>query len=183
MINFIVIILAYFIGSISFGILLSKIISPIIMSIIFFIVVTPLAILAKIFKKYFLNLDKTKNLKKNSYWIDIEKYKTISKEIFKVFKCYSKKIEPISVDEAYIDVTYSEYCRGAPEEMAKQMRECIFKDFNRSSTFSRLPGKKDALIRNALPPSLKSRLAGCICSGSIGTSEVIKPTSMSFSIS
>ena len=65
-----------------FGILLSKIISPIIMSFIFFIVVTPLAILAKIFKKDFLNLDKTKNLKKNSYWIDKEKYKNSMKDQF-----------------------------------------------------------------------------------------------------
>ena len=61
--------------------------------------------------------------------VDIEKYRAISKEIFKFFKCYSKKIEPISVDEAYIDVTHSEYCRGDPEEMAKQMRACILKDF------------------------------------------------------
>lgn len=60
---------------------------------------------------------------------DIQKYKTISKEIFKIFKCYSKKIEPISIDEAFIDVTDSEYCRGNPEEMATQMRACILKDF------------------------------------------------------
>jgi len=65
-----------------FGILLSKIISPIIMSFIFFIVVTPLAILAKIFKKDFLNLDKMKNLKKKSYWIDKEKYKNSMKDQF-----------------------------------------------------------------------------------------------------
>ena len=65
-----------------FGILLSKIISPIIMSFIFFIVVTPLAILAKIFKKDLLNLDKKKNLKKNSYWIDKEKYKNSMKDQF-----------------------------------------------------------------------------------------------------
>ena len=42
--------------------------------------------------------------------VDIDKYKRESKEIFKVFKCYSKKIEPISIDEAYIDVTDSDYC-------------------------------------------------------------------------
>ena len=53
--------------------------------------------------------------------VDIEKYKTISKEIFKVFKCYSKKIEPISVEEAYIEVTPSEYCKGSHEEMTKKM--------------------------------------------------------------
>ena len=43
-----------------FGILLSVVISPLIMSVIFFCVVTPLAILAKIVKKDFLNLDKKK---------------------------------------------------------------------------------------------------------------------------
>ena len=48
-----------------FGIFLSVVISPLIMSIIFFCVVTPLAILAKIVKKDFLNLDKKKITIKN----------------------------------------------------------------------------------------------------------------------
>ena len=39
-----------------FGVLLSKIISPLIMGIIFFFVVTPIAFLMKIFKKDLLNL-------------------------------------------------------------------------------------------------------------------------------
>ena len=61
--------------------------------------------------------------------VNIEKYKKESKEIFKIFKCYSKKIEPVSVDEAYIDVTDSDYCSGNPEIMASQIRSCIKKDF------------------------------------------------------
>ena len=61
--------------------------------------------------------------------VNIDKYKKESKEIFKVFKCYSKKIEPVSIDEAYIDVTDSDYCGADPEEMAKQIRLCIWKDF------------------------------------------------------
>ena len=51
-----------------FGILLSVVISPLIMSLIFFCVVTPLAILAKIVKKDFLNLDKKKIKNKKSYY-------------------------------------------------------------------------------------------------------------------
>ena len=43
-----------------FGIFLSKLISPIIMALIFFVVVTPLALLAKMVKKDFLELDKKK---------------------------------------------------------------------------------------------------------------------------
>ena len=50
-----------------FGLLLGKIISPIIMGIIFFLVVTPIAIIMRLFKKDLLNL---KFKKKNTYWID-----------------------------------------------------------------------------------------------------------------
>ena len=65
-----------------FGIFLSKIISPIIMALVFFVVVTPLALLAKLVKKDFLGLDKKKNIKKNSYWIEKEKYNNSMKDQF-----------------------------------------------------------------------------------------------------
>ena len=50
-----------------FGLLLGKFISPIIMGIIFFIVVTPIGIIMRLFKKDLLNL---KYNKKETYWID-----------------------------------------------------------------------------------------------------------------
>ena len=49
-----------------FGLLLGKIISPFVMGIIFFIVVTPIAILMRLLRKDLLNLKFNKN---NSYWI------------------------------------------------------------------------------------------------------------------
>ena len=60
--------------------------------------------------------------------VNIEKYRAISKETHKIYKCYTKIIEPISLDEAYLDVTDSEYCQGDPEEMARQIRQKIFED-------------------------------------------------------
>ena len=48
-----------------FGIFLGRIISPIIMGLIFFIVVTPIAILLKIFKKDVLSLKKNNS---DTYW-------------------------------------------------------------------------------------------------------------------
>ena len=48
------------------GLLLGKVISPIIMGIIFFIVVTPIAILMKLFKKDLLNLFFNES---STYWI------------------------------------------------------------------------------------------------------------------
>ena len=49
-----------------FGILLGKIVSPVVMAFVFFGVVTPIALIMKIFKKDLLNMKKNKN---SSYWI------------------------------------------------------------------------------------------------------------------
>ena len=49
-----------------FGILLGNIISPIVMGIIFFLVITPIAMIMKILGKDLLSLKKNKN---NTYWI------------------------------------------------------------------------------------------------------------------
>ena len=49
-----------------FGIFLGKIISPIVMGLIFFLVVTPIAFLMRMLKKDLFNLKFNKN---NSYWI------------------------------------------------------------------------------------------------------------------
>ena len=50
-----------------FGLFLGKIISPLIMGVIFFIVVTPTGILMRVFKKDLLNLKFNSN---KSYWIE-----------------------------------------------------------------------------------------------------------------
>ena len=50
-----------------FGILLGKIISPLIMGLIFFVVVTPIGLLMRLFNKDLLNL---KFNKSKSYWIE-----------------------------------------------------------------------------------------------------------------
>ena len=50
-----------------FGIFLGKIISPVIMGIIFFLVVTPIGLIMRLLGKDVLNLKYSKN---KSYWID-----------------------------------------------------------------------------------------------------------------
>ena len=50
-----------------FGIFLGKIISPIIMALIFFIVVTPIGLIMRLLRKDLLNLKYKKN---KSYWIE-----------------------------------------------------------------------------------------------------------------
>ena len=62
-----------------FGILLGILVSPIIMSIVFFAVVTPISFMMKLFNKNLLDLKK-KN--KKSYWIDSSKIKSSMKKQF-----------------------------------------------------------------------------------------------------
>ena len=62
-----------------FGIFLGKIVSPIVMGVIFFFVVTPIAILMRIIKKDLLNL---KFNNKESYWIKKSDYKSKMKNQF-----------------------------------------------------------------------------------------------------
>ena len=50
-----------------FGILLGKIVSPFVMGVIFFLVVTPIAFIMRILRKDVLNLKYNKN---KSYWIE-----------------------------------------------------------------------------------------------------------------
>ena len=62
-----------------FGLFLGKIISPMVMGIIFFFVVTPIGIIMKILKKDLLNL---KFNQKKSYWIDKNEPKSKMKDQF-----------------------------------------------------------------------------------------------------
>jgi len=62
-----------------FGILLGNIISPLVMSLIFFLIVTPIALIIKIFKKDILNLKKNNS---KSYWIEKSGPKSKMKDQF-----------------------------------------------------------------------------------------------------
>jgi hypothetical protein len=61
------------------GILLGAIVSPIVMGIVFFIVVTPISLIMKILGKDILNLKKNKN---QSYWVDKSEPKSKMKNQF-----------------------------------------------------------------------------------------------------
>ena len=62
-----------------FGILLGKIISPLLMGLIFFVVVTPIGLLMRLFNKDLLNL---KFNKSKSYWIEKSEPKSKMKNQF-----------------------------------------------------------------------------------------------------
>ena len=62
-----------------FGILLGRFVAPIVMSVVFFFVVTPIALMMRLFNKNLLGLKKDN---KNSYWINSSKIKSKMKDQF-----------------------------------------------------------------------------------------------------
>jgi DNA polymerase IV len=54
-------------------------------------------------------------------------YKQVSQQIRAVFSRYTDLIEPLSLDEAYLDVTASTVCKGSATLIAQQIRAEIYK--------------------------------------------------------
>lgn len=58
---------------------------------------------------------------------NFSKYKEVSSNIHQVFQEYTDKIEPLSLDEAYLDVSGVKLCQSSATLMAKEIKEKIFK--------------------------------------------------------
>jgi DNA polymerase-4 len=53
-------------------------------------------------------------------------YKLASQQIRDIFYQYSEQVEPLSLDEAFIDVTTADACRGSATLIAEEIRQRIF---------------------------------------------------------
>jgi len=57
---------------------------------------------------------------------DIEKYKRISSNIREIFFKYTGLVEPLSLDEAFLDVTECNFCKNSATLIAKEIRKKIY---------------------------------------------------------
>jgi DNA polymerase-4 len=55
----------------------------------------------------------------------MEKYRTASRQIMAIYRDYTAEVEPLSLDEAYLDVTRTDRCKGSATLMASEIRERI----------------------------------------------------------
>jgi DNA polymerase-4 len=56
---------------------------------------------------------------------DFERYRAVSGKINEVFHNYSPLVEPLSLDEAFIDMTGAEALFGKPVEMARKIKKDV----------------------------------------------------------
>ena len=59
---------------------------------------------------------------------DFERYKELSAKIREIFYDYTDLVEPLSLDEAYLDVTENKKGNPSANEIAREIRERIYKE-------------------------------------------------------
>nr|WP_041474432.1 DNA polymerase IV [Erwinia sp. Ejp617] len=70
-----------------------------------------------------------------------EAYKEASTQIRDIFSRYTTLIEPLSLDEAYLDVTDSPHCQGSATLIARQIRDTICRELNLTASAGVAPIK------------------------------------------
>ena len=68
-------------------------------------------------------------------------YKKESAAVRAIFERYTKQIEPLSLDEAYLDVTDTTLCRGSATLIASEIRAAIERELNLTASAGIAPNK------------------------------------------
>ena len=57
--------------------------------------------------------------------VRMSRYKEVSEQVFEIFRRFTPLVEPLSIDEAFLDVTGSIRLFGLPEEIAKMIKRAV----------------------------------------------------------
>ncbi|WP_446641277.1 DNA polymerase IV [Vibrio sp. DNB22_19_1] len=68
-------------------------------------------------------------------------YKQVSQQIRAIFERYTQTIEPLSLDEAYLDVTNATVCRGSATLIAESIRNDIYNELGLTASAGIAPIK------------------------------------------
>ncbi|MGA0082232.1 MAG: DNA polymerase IV [Candidatus Nanopelagicales bacterium] len=70
-----------------------------------------------------------------------EKYSEVSEKLQEIYLSFTPLVEPLSVDEAFLDVSGSRKLIGAPIEIGKKLREKVFQEENITCSVGIAPTK------------------------------------------
>jgi len=76
----------------------------------------------------------------------MEKYRIASRQIMEIYQDYTDLVEPLSLDEAYLDVTASPHCKGSATLIAQEIRRRIFDTVGITASAGVAPSKFVAKI-------------------------------------
>jgi len=78
--------------------------------------------------------------------VQMDKYKTVSRKIMGLLKDFTPLVEPVSIDEAYLDITGMRNLFGCPEEIARRIKERISEETGLTCSIGIAPNKFMAKI-------------------------------------
>ncbi len=77
---------------------------------------------------------------------NMEKYRVASRQIMDIYRDYTDLVEPLSLDEAYLDVTNAPHCKGSATLIAQEIRRRIFETVGITASAGVAPNKFVAKI-------------------------------------
>ncbi len=78
--------------------------------------------------------------------VRMSRYKEVSGQVFEIFYRFTPLVEPLSIDEAFLDVTGSERLFGRPVEIAKEIKRTVFQEIGLTVSAGVAPNKFVAKI-------------------------------------
>ena len=78
--------------------------------------------------------------------VRMSRYQEVSKQVFEIFHRFTSLVEPLSIDEAFLDVTGSIRLFGQPENIAKKIKQIIFSETGLTISAGVAPSKFVAKI-------------------------------------
>lgn len=72
---------------------------------------------------------------------DMAKYRSVSRQVHAIFRDYTPLIEPLSLDEAFLDVSDTTLCRGSGTLIAEQIRHRVREDLGITVSAGIAPNK------------------------------------------
>jgi len=82
--------------------------------------------------------------------VDMEKYHRVSREIYQIFYNFTPKVEPISIDEAFLDISGSYHLFGGPKKISQLLKDQIKKKIKLTASVGCAPTKMAAKIASDL---------------------------------
>jgi len=82
--------------------------------------------------------------------VRMSRYAEISKMVFEIFRRYTPLVEPLSIDEAFLDVTHCRRLFGDPVEIAEKIRRAVREELGLTVSAGVAPSKLVAKIASDL---------------------------------
>ena len=82
--------------------------------------------------------------------VRMSRYQEVSEQLFEIFRRFTPLVEPLSIDEAFLDVTGSTRMFGEPEEIARKIKSLVKKEIGLTVSAGIAPLKFVAKIASGM---------------------------------